>query len=170
VPGSRPNPRDTILPSEYLGTYALKKDGVLETFVCLIMFQDINRVVEPPVTLKGQGSGRTRNVMIILKILRKSNRNSVKSNTEMISEYLCKILLSFVHKQFLAKLQIQRKIFSRFAKFTLPHSHPHEKINTKDRKIWYIPHSHDSADFEIPFFPLPVNKCHVCKSVLTTCM
>jgi hypothetical protein len=83
VPGSRLNPRDKIFLSEYLGTYVLKKDGVHETFVCLIMFQDINRVVAPPVTLKGRGTGRTQNLMIILKILRKSNIKSVKSNTEI---------------------------------------------------------------------------------------
>jgi hypothetical protein len=33
VPGSKPNPRDKIYASEYLDTYALKKEGVLETFV-----------------------------------------------------------------------------------------------------------------------------------------
>jgi hypothetical protein len=70
VPGSKPNPRVQIFPPEYLGTYALEKDGVFGTFVCLIMFQHKNRVVAPPVTPKGRGSGQTQKLMIILKILR----------------------------------------------------------------------------------------------------
>jgi hypothetical protein len=40
------------------------------------MFQDKNWMVAPPVTPKGRGGGRTRNLMIILKILRKSNIDS----------------------------------------------------------------------------------------------
>jgi hypothetical protein len=76
VPGSRPNPRVQIFPPEYLGTYALQKYGVHGIFVCLIMFQDKNWVVTPPVTPKGWGGGRTQNLMIILKILRICNVNS----------------------------------------------------------------------------------------------
>jgi hypothetical protein len=76
VPGSRPNPRVQIFPPEYLGTYVLYKDSVFEVFVCLIIFQDKNRVVAPPVTPKGRGGDWTQNLMIILKILRICNVNS----------------------------------------------------------------------------------------------
>jgi hypothetical protein len=55
-----------------------QKDGVFGTFVSLIMLQDKNRMVALPVTLKGRGGGWTQNLMIILKILRKSNRKSIK--------------------------------------------------------------------------------------------
>jgi hypothetical protein len=68
VPGSRPNPRVQIFLPEYLGNYALQKDGFFGVFVYLIMFQDKNRVVAPPVTPRGRGSGKTQNLMIILKI------------------------------------------------------------------------------------------------------
>jgi hypothetical protein len=49
VHGSRLNPRVQIFPPDYLGTYALYKDDVFGNFVCLIMFQDKNWVVAPPV-------------------------------------------------------------------------------------------------------------------------
>jgi hypothetical protein len=57
MPESRPNPRVQIFPSEYLGTYAIKKDDVFEFFVCLVMFQDKNWVMAPSVTPKGRGGG-----------------------------------------------------------------------------------------------------------------
>jgi hypothetical protein len=40
------------------------------------MLQDKNQVVAPPFTQKGRGGSQTQNLMIILKILRKSNLNS----------------------------------------------------------------------------------------------
>jgi hypothetical protein len=64
VPESRPNPRVQIFPPEYLETNAFYKDGVFGTFVCLVMSQDKNRVVAPPVTQKGRGFDRPQNLMI----------------------------------------------------------------------------------------------------------
>jgi hypothetical protein len=61
------------------------------------MFQDKTRVVAPPVTPKGRGSGRTQNLMIILKILRIRNVNS-------------KINL---------KITVELKMFGHFVKFGL---------------------------------------------------
>jgi hypothetical protein len=43
----------------------LYKDGVFGTFVCLIMSQDKNRVVAPPVTKNERGGGAIQNLMII---------------------------------------------------------------------------------------------------------
>jgi hypothetical protein len=73
VTGSRPDPGVQVFPPEDLRTYALKKDCVFGTFVCLIMFQDKNRVVVPPATPRRQPN---QNLMIILKILRICNVNS----------------------------------------------------------------------------------------------
>jgi RNase H-like domain found in reverse transcriptase len=70
IQNRRPNPRVQIFQPEYLETYALQKDGVFGTFVCIIMLQDKNRVVVPPVKPKGRGGGRTQNLIIILKFLR----------------------------------------------------------------------------------------------------
>jgi hypothetical protein len=57
------------------------------------MFQDKNRVVAPPVTPRGQGGGKTQNLMIILKILRICNVNS-KINLKITVEL--KMLSHFV--------------------------------------------------------------------------
>jgi hypothetical protein len=87
VPGSRPNPMVQIFPPEYLGTYALYKDGVFGTFVCLIMYQYKNRVVAPPVMTNGRCGGGIQNLMIILKILRICNLNSkinIKKTVELM--------------------------------------------------------------------------------------
>jgi hypothetical protein len=53
--------------------YAFLKVVVQLIFVCLFMLQGKNRVVVPPVTPKGRSGYRTQNLMIILKIRRKSN-------------------------------------------------------------------------------------------------
>jgi hypothetical protein len=55
------------------------------------MFQDKNWVVAPLVTPKGQGGGRTQNLMIILKILRICN---VKSKINLKITVELKMLLS----------------------------------------------------------------------------
>jgi hypothetical protein len=57
------------------------------------MFQEKNRVVAPPVTPQGRGSGRTQNLMIILKILRIGNVNSkinlkITVELEMFSHFV----------------------------------------------------------------------------------
>jgi hypothetical protein len=49
-----------IFPPEYLGTYALYKDGVFGTFVCLIMSQDKNLVVAPLVTTNGRAAAESK--------------------------------------------------------------------------------------------------------------
>jgi hypothetical protein len=107
VSGSRSNHRVQIIPPGYLGTYALLKDGVCGTLVCLIMFQDKNRVVASPVTPKGRGGGRTHNLMIILKILRKNNVNS-KINLKITVEL--KICSQFVKFRIKSMVCIKKKI------------------------------------------------------------
>jgi hypothetical protein len=77
VAGSKPNPRVQIFPPEY---------GAFGIFVCLIMFQDKNWVVAPPVTPKGRGGDRTQNLMIILKILLICNLN-LKINLKIIIRF-----------------------------------------------------------------------------------
>jgi hypothetical protein len=97
VSGSRSNHRVQIFPPEYLGTYALLKDDAFGTFICLIMFQDKNRVVVPLVTPKGRGGGRTKNLMIKLKILQKS----------------------FLKSEIYLKTTVELKICSQFVKFRI---------------------------------------------------
>jgi hypothetical protein len=63
VPVSRHNPRVQIFPPEYFGTYASKKDGVVGTFVSLIMLQDGNQVVASLATPEEQDGSWTQNVI-----------------------------------------------------------------------------------------------------------
>jgi hypothetical protein len=62
--GNRPNPR-----FKYSQLNISVPKYVHEIFAWLIMFQGKNRMVAPPGTPKGRGDGRTKNLMIILKIL-----------------------------------------------------------------------------------------------------
>jgi hypothetical protein len=94
VPESRSNPNVQIFPSENPRSYALQKDGVFGTVDCLIMPQDEYRVVAPSVTQIKQGGGRTQNLMITPKIIRKSHLNS-KFNLKIITAEL-KIFSHFV--------------------------------------------------------------------------
>jgi hypothetical protein len=54
-----------------------------------IMFQDENQIVAPPVMPKGRGGGRTQNLMIILKILRKSYLYSIFFRKFSMNSMIC---------------------------------------------------------------------------------
>jgi hypothetical protein len=65
------------------------------------------------------------------KISKIKYRIKYRNDIRILMQNLIKFdKILFVNK-FLAKLQKQRKIVSRFAKFTLPHYHPHEKNHYK---------------------------------------
>jgi hypothetical protein len=75
VSGSRRNPRIPIFPPEYLEIHARYSSGSLETFICLIISENKNRVAALAAGPPGWFGGRTQIFVIILKILRKSILN-----------------------------------------------------------------------------------------------
>jgi hypothetical protein len=70
--GSRRYPRVQIIPLDYLEIHARESSGSLETFICLIISNDKNRVVALAAGPTGWCGGWTQIFIIILKILRRS--------------------------------------------------------------------------------------------------
>jgi hypothetical protein len=72
VSGSRRNPRVQIFPLEYLEILAKYSSGSWETFICLIISEDKNRVVALAAGPPEWCGGRNQIFVFILKILRRS--------------------------------------------------------------------------------------------------
>jgi hypothetical protein len=111
VPGRRLNSRVQIFSPEYLGAHAFQKYGVLETFVCLIMFLHKKQVMVPPVT--PERAGRRPNQKFDHYI---QNSSEKQLNIRMQSQKTAD-LKKFSHSQVL-KLDTSKGVHR-----SLPHIH-----------------------------------------------